>query len=204
MSQKDPEYIFKVLLIGDVGIGKTSLILRYIDNIFNDQGENTITADMKEKTLSLSGKDVKLQIWDTAGQERFRTITSSYYRGANGIMVVYDSTNRETFESVSRLWMEELQRYATEDCSKLIVATKIDLTDQRVITAAEGKELAESMNLPFCETSSKKADGVEAAFRQLIKDMIEAKGGNVDFPRSGTVLLTQGSQPPKTKKKCVI
>jgi len=123
MAGSEHDYFFKILLIGDSGVGKSCLLLRFADDSWTDTHISTIGVDFKIKTLQLDGKVIKLQIWDTAGQERFRTITSSYYRGAQGIILVYDCTDQESFSNV-RQWMGEIDRYACENVNKLLVATK--------------------------------------------------------------------------------
>ena len=117
----------------------------------------------KIRTIELDGKTIKLQIWDTAGQERFRTITSSYYRGAHGIIVVYDVTDNESFNNVKQ-WLHEIDRYACENVNKLLVGNKSDLTSKRVVSSEQGKEFADSLGIEFLETSAKTATNVEQAF----------------------------------------
>jgi Ras-related protein Rab-1A len=120
----------------------------------------------KIRTIQLDGKTIKLQIWDTAGQERFRTITSSYYRGAHGIIVVYDTTDSETFEHV-KTWLHEIDRYASENVNKLLVGNKSDLTTKRQVDTDAAKEFAGQVNIPFLETSAKNATNVEDAFMTM-------------------------------------
>jgi len=117
----------------------------------------------KIRTIDLDGKTIKLQIWDTAGQERFRTITSSYYRGAHGIIVVYDVTDNESFNNVKQ-WLHEIDRYAAENVNKLLVGNKSDLTGKRVVSTEQGKEFADSLGIEFLETSAKTSSNVEQAF----------------------------------------
>ncbi|CDJ37590.1 RAS small GTpase, putative [Eimeria tenella] len=167
-----PEYdfLFKLLLIGDSGVGKSCLLLRFADDTYTESYISTIGVDFKIRTIDLDGKTVKLQIWDTAGQERFRTITSSYYRGAHGIVVVYDVTDRESFANVKN-WMHEIERYAMEGVSKLLVGNKSDLTAKKVVSFEEGKELADSCNIRFIETSAKSAQNVEEAFHIMASEI---------------------------------
>merc|ERR1712146_664974 len=149
--------LFKLLLIGDSGVGKSRLLLRFADDTYTESYISTIGVDFKIRTINLDGKCVKLQIWDTAGQERFRTITSSYYRGAHGIIVVYDVTDRETFNNVKQ-WLHEIDRYANENVNKLLVGNKCDLETRRQVKYENGVELAESLNRIYgniCEVKTK-------------------------------------------------
>jgi len=157
------DYLFKLLLIGDSGVGKSCLLLRFADDTYTESYISTIGVDFKIRTIELDGKTIKLQIWDTAGQERFRTITSSYYRGAHGIIVVYDVTDNESFNNVKQ-WLHEIDRYACENVNKLLVGNKSDLTSKRVVSTEQGKEFAESLGIEFLETSAKTATNVEQAF----------------------------------------
>jgi len=157
------DYLFKLLLIGDSGVGKSCLLLRFADDTYTESYISTIGVDFKIRTIELNGKTIKLQIWDTAGQERFRTITSSYYRGAHGIIVVYDVTDQVSFNNVKQ-WLQEIDRYACENVNKLLVGNKCDLVSKKVVDTKTAKEFADSLGLPFLETSAKNAMGVEQAF----------------------------------------
>ena len=190
----------EILLIGDSGVGKSCLLLRFADDSWTDSHISTIGVDFKIKTLDVDGKVVKLQIWDTAGQERFRTITSSYYRGAQGIILVFDCTDAESFSNVKQ-WLGEIERYACENVNKLLVANKIDLVDGRVVTEEQAKEFAESMeNIPYIETSAKNSDNVEAAFMMMARNIKNRLQGNTDAPseQPETAQLT-AAKPPRRK-----
>ena len=126
------DYLFKVLLIGNSGVGKSSLLLRFADDVFHENFMPTIGVDFKIRTIEVDGKTIKLQIWDTAGQDRFKTITSSYYRGAHGIIVTYDITDRDSFAKVSE-WMSEVDKHSDKNISRILVGNKKDLEDQREI-----------------------------------------------------------------------
>jgi len=160
------DYLFKLLLIGDSGVGKSCLLLRFADDTYTESYISTIGVDFKIRTIQLDGKTIKLQIWDTAGQERFRTITSSYYRGAHGIIVVYDTTEMESFNNV-KTWLHEIDRYATEGVNKLLVGNKSDLVAKRQVDTAAAKDLADGLSIPFLETSAKSAENVERAFMTM-------------------------------------
>ncbi|XP_048367458.1 ras-related protein ORAB-1-like isoform X1 [Sphaerodactylus townsendi] len=143
------DYLFKLLLIGDSGVGKSCLLLRFADDTYTESYISTIGVDFKIRTIELDGKTIKLQIWDTAGQERFRTITSSYYRGAHGIIVVYDVTDQESYNNVKQ-WLQEIERYASENVNKLLVGNKCDLTTKKVVDYTTAKEfMAPRDSLPW-------------------------------------------------------
>merc|ERR1711977_627351 len=126
MAAPDYDYLYKLLLIGDSGVGKSCLLLRYVDETYQESYISTIGVDFKIRTVEIDGKVIKLQIWDTAGQERFRTITSSYYRGAHGIIVVYDVTDGDSFRSVEK-WITEIERFAGTEVTKMMVGNKADM-----------------------------------------------------------------------------
>merc|ERR1719269_381806 len=157
-------------MIGDSMVGKTSLLLRFADDKFQENVLPTIGIDFKIKTVQILDKTIKLQIWDTAGQERFRTITSSYYRGAHGIIVVYDVTDKESFNNVKH-WVQEIEKYAADGVNKLLVGNKCDLSSKKVVSYDEAKELADSLGIQFMETSAKNAHNVEQAFQTMAKDI---------------------------------
>ncbi|KAI9273063.1 putative GTP-binding protein ypt1 [Phascolomyces articulosus] len=169
------DYLFKLLLIGDSGVGKSCLLLRFADDTYTESYISTIGVDFKIRTIELEGKTVKLQIWDTAGQERFRTITSSYYRGAHGIIVVYDVTDQDSFNNI-QMWLREIERYAAEGVSKLLVGNKNDLTDKKVVDYTAAKEFSESSSIPFLETSAKDSSNVEQAFLTMAKQIKDKMG----------------------------
>jgi len=199
MHTSEYDFLFKLLLIGDSGVGKSCLLLRFADDTYTESYISTIGVDFKIRTIELEGKTVKLQIWDTAGQERFRTITSSYYRGAHGIIVVYDVTNIDSFTSVKQ-WLIEIDRYASEGVNKLLVGNKSDLTSKKVVEYSVAKEFAEALNMPFLETSAKNATNVEQAFLLMAKK-IKDRTGTSSTPsgaaKSSTVTpgQTMQSQP---------
>ncbi|XP_029878842.1 LOW QUALITY PROTEIN: ras-related protein Rab-1A [Aquila chrysaetos chrysaetos] len=177
MSSMNPEYdyLFKLLLIGDSGVGKSCLLLRFADDTYTESYISTIGVDFKIRTIELDGKTIKLQIWDTAGQERFRTITSSYYRGAHGIIVVYDVTDQESFNNVKQ-WLQEIDRYASENVNKLLVGNKCDLTTKKVVDYTTAKEFADSLGIPFLETSAKNATNVEQSFMTMAAEIKKRMG----------------------------
>mmetsp|Transcript_6410 Transcript_6410/g.8118 ORF Transcript_6410/g.8118 Transcript_6410/m.8118 type:complete len:204 (-) Transcript_6410:1142-1753(-) len=170
MSPPDYDYLFKLLLIGDSGVGKSCLLLRFADDTYTESYISTIGVDFKIRTIDMDGKTIKLQIWDTAGQERFRTITSSYYRGAHGIIIVYDVTDQESFDNVKQ-WLNEIDRYACEKVNTLLVGNKSDLTSKKVVSYEAAKEFADSVKMEFLETSAKNATNVEKAFMAMAQQI---------------------------------
>ncbi|KAG9394301.1 Small GTPase superfamily, ARF type [Carpediemonas membranifera] len=182
------DYLFKLLLIGDSGVGKSCLLLRFAEDTYTESYISTIGVDFKIRTVEIDNSTIKLQIWDTAGQERFKTITAAYYRGAHGIIVVYDVTDVETFNNV-RVWLEEINRYASEDVCKLLVGNKCDLEDRKAVEYQTAKTFAESLDISFIETSAKDAMRVDDAFTIISKTLLEreAKMGGPANGRPGTI-----------------
>lgn len=167
------DFLFKLLLIGDSGVGKSCLLLRFAEDAFTDSYLSTIGVDFKIRTIDLEGKTVKLQIWDTAGQERFRTIAAAYYRGAHGIVVVYDVTDTESFQNV-RGWLQEIDRYASENVKKLLIGNKSDLVERKAVEYSAAKDFADELQIPFIETSAKTSTNVEEAFVTMSKQIKES------------------------------
>eukprot|EP01084_Bolivina_argentea_P157227 273991_1 len=200
--KRDYDYLFKLVLIGDSGVGKSCLLLRFADDSFTDSYISTIGVDFRFRTVNIDMKTVKLQIWDTAGQERFRTITSAYYRGAHGIIMVYDVTNYESFEHVEE-WLNEVNRHASESTLKLLVGNKADLQDDKKVRSEEAKKFADTLNISFLETSAKNATNVEAAFLTMAKQLIQAKEliGVKQTPQTGNVIVS-GNGGGDRKKGC--
>eukprot|EP00596_Hydrurales_sp_CCMP1899_P007343 CAMPEP_0119034278 /NCGR_PEP_ID=MMETSP1177-20130426/1279_1 /TAXON_ID=2985 /ORGANISM="Ochromonas sp, Strain CCMP1899" /LENGTH=197 /DNA_ID=CAMNT_0006991603 /DNA_START=207 /DNA_END=800 /DNA_ORIENTATION=+ len=162
----------KLLMIGDSGVGKTCLLLRYANDSFSPTFITTIGIDFKIKNIQLDSKRIKLQIWDTAGQERFRTITTSYFRGAQGILLVYDVTDRQTFVSI-RNWVAQIQMHADVNVNKILIGNKCDIQDQRAVSFEEGETLAREYNIHFFETSAKQDMNVEKSFITIATDVKE-------------------------------
>lgn len=162
------DYLIKLLLIGDSGVGKSCLLLRFADDSFTPSFITTIGIDFKIRTIELDGKRIKLQIWDTAGQERFRTITTAYYRGAMGILLVYDVTDERSFQNIKN-WIKNIEQHATEGVTKMLVGNKCDMIDKRTVDPERGQALANEYGIPFLETSAKNNTNVEEAFIRLAR-----------------------------------
>lgn len=172
-SKDDYDHLCKILLVGDAGVGKSSILLRFTDDTFDDHLQSTIGVDFKMRKLDLGGKKVKLTIWDTAGQERFRTLTAGYYRGAHGIVFVYDVTRRDTFQHLNA-WMQEVQMYCRHGGAiKLLVGNKIDLAD-RVVRKDEAEAWARSNGMLLLESSAKTKVGIDQVFEEVAEKILES------------------------------
>ncbi|KAJ7957341.1 Ras family [Quillaja saponaria] len=164
------EYLFKIVIIGDSAVGKSNLLTRYARNEFNLHSKATIGVEFQTQSLEIDGKEVKAQIWDTAGQERFRAVTSAYYRGAVGALIVYDISRRTTFDSVGR-WLDELKTHSDTTVARILVGNKCDLENIRDVSIEEGKNLAEAEGLFFMETSALDSTNVKKAFEIVIREI---------------------------------
>jgi Ras-related protein Rab-11A/Ras-related protein Rab-11B len=164
------EYLFKVVLIGDSGVGKSNLLSRFTRNEFNLESKSTIGVEFATKSIQAEGKTIKAQIWDTAGQERYRAITSAYYRGAVGALLVYDISKHSTFENVER-WLKELRDHAEANIVVMLVGNKSDLRHLRAVETDEAMAFSEQHNLAFIETSALDASGVDTAFQRILTEI---------------------------------
>ncbi|EPS70637.1 hypothetical protein M569_04122, partial [Genlisea aurea] len=164
------DYLFKIVIIGDSAVGKSNLLSRYARNEFSLHSKATIGVEFQTQSLDIDGKEVKAQIWDTAGQERFRAVTSAYYRGAFGALIVYDISRRSTFDSIPR-WLNELKTHSDTTMARILVGNKCDLEHIRDVSVEEGKSLAESETLFFMETSALDSTNVKTAFEMVIHEI---------------------------------
>lgn len=176
------DYLLKVLTLGECGVGKTSIILRYVDNKFNKNHLITIGLDFKVKLLNIKGRTVKMKIWDTAGQERFRSISRQYYRGSDGIVLVYDVGDRNSFEKVSG-WINQIHGETDSNVVCILVGNKSDFNERKVSTE-EGKNLANDFGLDFYETSALKNLNITECFDDLVWRILKIKDGFLYSPRS--------------------
>lgn len=164
-------YLFKYIIIGDTGVGKSCLLLQFTDKRFRHDHDLTIGVEFGARLMNIDDKPIKLQIWDTAGQESFRSITRSYYRGATGALLVYDISRRDSFNHVSR-WLSEAREYSNPNMVIMLIGNKCDL-DRREVSYEEGAKFARENGLVFQETSAKTAHNVEAAFASTAKKISE-------------------------------
>ncbi|KAL1191963.1 Ras-related protein RABA4b [Cardamine amara subsp. amara] len=188
------DYVFKVVLIGDSAVGKSQLLARFTRDEFSLDSKATIGVEFQTRTLVIDDKNIKAQIWDTAGQERYRAVTSAYYRGAVGAMLVYDMTKRESFDHIPR-WLEELRAHADKNIVIILIGNKTDLEDQRSVPMEDAKEFAEKEELFFLETSALKSTNVENSFNTLLTEIfntvnkknLASNGSQGDSNNSGSM-----------------
>jgi len=208
MAKKDFDYLFKLVLIGDSGVGKSNLLSRFTRGTFDLDNKSTIGVEFATKSIKIDNKVVvKAQIWDTAGQERYRAITSAYYRGAVGALLVFDISKHETFKNCER-WLSELRDHADQNIVIMFVGNKTDLRHLRTVSTEEATEFAEKHNLAFIETSALDSTGVDTAFQQLLteiykivsrKTMISDKAASGDKPNLGSGETIDVSAPKISK-----
>jgi len=187
MGSRDDEYdyLFKVVLIGDSGVGKSNLLSRFTRNEFNLESKSTIGVEFATRSIVVEGKTIKAQIWDTAGQERYRAITAAYYRGAVGALLVYDIAKHTTYENVER-WLKELRDHADNNIVIMLVGNKSDLRHLRAVPTEEARGYAERNNLSFIETSALDSTNVETAFQNILTEIYKiVSQKQLDGPNQG-------------------
>ncbi|KAH7293100.1 hypothetical protein KP509_28G011900 [Ceratopteris richardii] len=201
---RDHDYLIKLLLIGDSGVGKSCLLLRFSDDTFTTSFITTIGIDFKIRTIDLDGKRVKLQIWDTAGQERFRTITTAYYRGAMGIILVYDVTDESSFNNI-RNWMKNIEQHASDNVNKILVGNKADMDEsKRAVSFSRGQDLANEYGLNFYETSAKTNMNVEQVFFTIARDIkqrLSEAATKTEQPAAITLSPNQGKDTAQNTQR---
>lgn len=169
------DHVIKVLLVGDSGVGKSSILQRFVKGTFQDQQPTTIGVDFSTIEMELYNKRVKLMIWDTAGQEKFRALTSTFYRGAKGVILVYDVTRASTLNSLSDYWLQELDMYASSaEPVRMIIANKVDMGEQREVSWAQGMDFAKACGSLFVEASAKSGVAISTAFEELVLKILES------------------------------
>ncbi|KAI7739744.1 hypothetical protein M8C21_000510 [Ambrosia artemisiifolia] len=194
------DYLFKIVLIGDSGVGKSNILSRFTRNEFSLESKSTIGVEFATRTLQVEGKTVKAQIWDTAGQERYRAITSAYYRGAVGAFLVYDITKKQSFENVTR-WLRELRDHADANIVLMLTGNKCDLKHLRAVSEHDAQAFAEKEGLSFLETSALDAHNVEKAFQSILLDIyhvvskkaLAAQEAEYFVPTKGTAIKVENN-----------
>uniref|UniRef100_A0A8C9DPJ1 Ras-related protein Rab-3 n=2 Tax=Lemuridae TaxID=9445 RepID=A0A8C9DPJ1_PROSS len=203
-SDQNFDYMFKLLIIGNSSVGKTSFLFRYADDTFTPAFVSTVGIDFKVKTVYRHEKRVKLQIWDTAGQERYRTITTAYYRGAMGFILMYDITNEESFNAVQD-WATQIKTYSWDNAQVILVGNKCDMEEERVVPTEKGRLLAEQLGFDFFEASAKENISVRQAFERLVDAICDKMSDSLDTDPSvlGTSKNTRLSDtPPLLQQNC--
>ncbi|KTW30049.1 uncharacterized protein T551_01993 [Pneumocystis jirovecii RU7] len=204
------DYLFKVVLIGDSGVGKSNLLSRFTRNEFNLESKSTIGVEFATRSIQVDGKTIKAQIWDTAGQERYRAITSAYYRGAVGALLVYDISKQTTFENIQR-WLKELRDHADSNIVIMLVGNKSDLRHLRAVSTEDGKNFSTTNGLSFIETSALDSTNVDCAFQDILKSVYQSismrtldSSETVARPTDGqTIVVTQSQhEQGKMSSKC--
>ena len=194
---------FKILIIGDSNVGKTSILLQYTSNFFQETHIATIGVEFKLKEITLDNIEYKLNIWDTAGQERFKAITKSFFKAADGIIFVYDITKKTSFTNIKN-WFQDAES-KTNDFKSIIVGNKIDLNDERTVTPEEGQNFANKKNCPFFESSAKDKINIDEIFLTLLKEILKNKKDVIDSKikeEEKTISLDNNNIQKKTKKCC--
>ena len=202
-SNKDHDYIFKIVLIGDTSVGKSCLLTRFADDQFSESYVTTIGVDFRFKTMIVCDKITKVQVWDTAGQERYRSITNAYYRGAEAIMIVFDVTNKDSFTHIQD-WMEEIIKYTGKDVVIIVGANKSDLNDRNV-KKEEMEEFSKKKGIKIFECSAKTGDGVENAFKYMVETLIKKNDKTSKEKNNGNNSKLKTNEEKNkniTKKKC--
>ena len=171
MSKK--EFLYKILLLGDTQVGKSSFLMRYIDNTFQESYLSTVGLDFKVKNVQLDdGNTYRVQIWDTAGQDRFHAITRNYFKNAHGIILIYDVTLIESFHNVKN-WIKQIKEEVTDKVSIILAGNKIDMEEERKVSKEEGEKMAADYGLKFYECSAKTGENVEEAFKDIVTKTVE-------------------------------
>ena len=201
------ELLYKIIIIGDTGVGKSNILSRYLKDEFREDSKSTVGVELGTKFLKIKDTGAKLQIWDTAGQERYKSITSSYYKGSHGCFIVYDITNEKTFENVDN-WFKQAQKEASKEVSIILVGNKCDLENERKITKEQGEEKAKTLNCPFFETSALSKIKIEDIFTEMINNIFEKTGGgkndddDIEIINDNDNAVNLNAQEPPKKKGC--
>ncbi|KAH8552856.1 GTP-binding protein [Umbelopsis sp. PMI_123] len=199
MADDEYDYLFKLVLIGDSGVGKSNLLSRFTSNEFNLESKSTIGVEFATKNIVIDGHTIKCQIWDTSGQERYRAITGAYYRGAVGALLVYDITRQSSFQNIDH-WLKELRDHADENIVMMLVGNKSDLAESsRAVPTEEGGAFAEDNKMLFFETSALDATNVDAAFQTVFSKIYEIVPKKIANQVDGVGSATPGQSTIKLK-----
>ena len=204
------EQLYKIIIIGDSGVGKSNILGRYLHNEFHEDTKSTVGVEFGSKKMVIENTSIKLQIWDTAGEERYRSITSAYYKGSKGCFIVYDITNPQSFEDIQK-WYEEIKRSGDKGVSIILVGNKCDLENERKISTEAGKNKAKEMNCPFYETSALNNIMIEEVFKSICEDIFnkvktekkdEDDDDDYEIVKDENKIVNINTADSKQKKKC--
>jgi len=204
------EQLYKIIIIGDSGVGKSNILGRYLNNEFKQETKSTVGVEFGSKKLKVSGINVKLQIWDTAGQERYRAITSAYYKGSKGCFIVYDITSTQSFDDVEK-WYEEIIKITEKGISLILVGNKSDLESERKVTVEMGQNKAKNLNCPFFETSALNNTHIDTVFQTISEDIynkskneksLDDDDDDYDIVPKEEKIITINTEKPKEKSCC--
>ena len=203
MKINDFSVFFKILLIGDLGVGKSCVILRYVEGDFPGNIMSSIGVDFKTKQIELDDHSIKMQIWDTAGHEKFRTITTSYYKSAQAIIILYDITQKSSFDHI-RNWITEIDKFGKQGVLKVIVGNKLDLENNRKISKEDAENLALKYGVKLWEVSAKDNTNIEEMFVDTIKTLLEKNSKIISESSSmgNNIKLSKNIKNKKNKKCC--
>ena len=201
------DLLYKIIIIGDTCVGKSNILSRYVKDEFREDSISTVGVELGTKFVKIKETGAKVQIWDTAGQERYRSITSSYYKGSHGCLIVYDITNEKTFENVEK-WLEQAKKEAGNDVSVILVGNKCDLEDARKITKEQGEEKAKTLNVPFFETSALSRVNIDEIFMELLNNIYDRTGGknededDIEIIKENDKAVSLNNDEPAKKEGC--
>jgi Ras-related protein Rab-11A len=170
-SNQKFDFVYKIVMIGDHGVGKTQLVIRYTKNDFDAHSKTTIGVEFTTKSHTIDGKSIGAQIWDTAGEEKYKSLTSIYYKGAVGALLVYDITRRSTFERICNQWMNELKNYSDPNIITILIGNKCDLKERQEVTTEEAETFARNNGIAYMEASAKSAMNVQVAFEKVLEEI---------------------------------
>ena len=201
---EESEMIFKIILVGDIGVGKTNILSKYISNKFETDSKSTIGVELSTKTFNINNNKINAQIWNTAGQEKYKSLTKAYYKGALGALVIYDITQKITFENIDK-WISDLKISADEKVSIILIGNKSDLEEKREVSKEDGENKAKLNGISFLETSALNGNNIEIAFKTLVKNVYNKchnefdTMAHVEIIRGKTIKI---EEPKKERKKC--
>ena len=203
-SEQEAQIVLKLLLLGDSSVGKTSILLKYISNKFDESSISTVGVDYMDKIIDYNKFKIKLQIWDTSGEEKFRTITKNFYRNADGLLVVFDLTKKESYDHI-KSWINEAKEN-NDKLKTILIGNKLDLKDERIVAIDVAKQFAEKNNLKYIETSAKDGTNINESFQAIIDLLFDGKSSEEilhEFTKQDSSLsVVDDSMEIKKKKAC--